>query len=56
VAYFRDLKDVDRIREMFPYLTREQIQGVLDYYAAEPARVDEDFRRNERALVELQGR
>jgi uncharacterized protein (DUF433 family) len=56
VAYYRALRDVDRIREMFPYLTREQIQGALDFYAACPSRVDEDFRRNERALAELKSR
>ncbi len=41
---------------MFPYLTREQIQGVLDYYAQYPDRVDEDFRRNAITLAELQNR
>jgi uncharacterized protein (DUF433 family) len=56
VAHYRALRDLDRIREMFPYLTREQIQGALDYYAECPGRVDEDFRRNERALAELQSR
>ena len=56
VAYYRALDDVERIHQVFPYLTREQIQGALDYYAACPARVDEDFERNARALAELQGR
>jgi uncharacterized protein (DUF433 family) len=56
VAYYRTLQSVDRIQEMFPYLTREQIQGALDYYAAYPDRVDEDFERNARVLAELHGR
>jgi uncharacterized protein (DUF433 family) len=55
VAYYRALGSVDPIQQMFPYLTREQIQGALDYYAQCPARVDEDFQRNARALTELQG-
>ena len=56
VAYYRAYGDVDRIQRMFPYLTREQLQGALDYYAESPGRVDEDFERNARALVELQDR
>jgi uncharacterized protein (DUF433 family) len=56
VAYYRTLNDVERIRAMFPYLTLEQIQGALDYYAACPTRVDEDFERNARTLAQLQGR
>jgi uncharacterized protein (DUF433 family) len=56
VAYHRAYGDVDRIQRMFPYLTREQIQGALDYYAKSPGRVDEDFERNARALAQLQGR
>src|SRR5438309_8600368 len=56
VAYHRAYDDVDRIQRMFPYLTRKQIQGTLDYYAQSPDRVDEDFQRNARALAELQGR
>src|SRR3954449_13148584 len=56
VAYYRAYDDVGRIQRMFPYLTREQIQGALDYYAQSPDRVDEDFQRNARALADLQGR
>jgi uncharacterized protein (DUF433 family) len=56
VAYYRAFDDVDRIQQMFPYLTREQIQGALDYYAEYPDRVHEDFERNARALAELQTR
>jgi hypothetical protein len=41
---------------MYPHLTAEQVQGALDYYAAEPARVDEDIPRHAHALAELQGR
>jgi uncharacterized protein (DUF433 family) len=56
VAYHRAYDDVSRIQCMFPYLTREQIQGALDYYDQYPDRVDEDFQRNARALAELQAR
>jgi uncharacterized protein (DUF433 family) len=56
VAYYRAYDDIDRIQRMFPYLTREQIQGALDYYAESPERVDEDFESNARALAELQSR
>jgi uncharacterized protein (DUF433 family) len=56
VAYFRTLNSVERIREMFPYLTGEQIQGALDYYAACPARVDEDFESNAQSLAQLRVR
>ena len=47
--------DLERTHEMLNMLTREQIQAALDYYAAHPARVDEDIARNERAFAELTG-
>jgi uncharacterized protein (DUF433 family) len=56
VAYYRAYGDVAPILRMFPYLTREQVQGALDYYAQSPGRVEEDRERNARALAELQGR
>lgn len=43
------------IQTMYPHLTREQIQGALDYYVACPARVDEDIERHARAWAEHQG-
>ena len=56
VAYNRAGQDAACIQRKFPYLTVEQIQGALDYYAQSPERVDEDFRRNACVLAELQGR
>jgi len=56
VAYHRDGYTPEQIQRIFAYLTCEQIQGALDYYAQSPERVDEDFERNARALAELQGR
>lgn len=45
--------DVVGILAMYPDLTREQVQGALDYYAQHPERVDEDIATNERALAAL---
>ena len=55
VHTYQDTGATECIQAMFPYLTLQQIQGALDYYAAHPARVDEDTARHERALAELQG-
>jgi type III restriction enzyme len=55
VNYYRDLGSVEQVQELFPYLDRAQIQDALNYYAACPARVDEDRERNARTLAELQG-
>ena len=46
VAAWRELSDFAAIRVMYPQLSEQQIQAVLDYYAAHPARVDEDFARH----------
>jgi type III restriction enzyme len=56
VDYYRDLRDIGAIVELFPGLSRDQVQGVLDYYTACPERVDEDRAGNVRALAELQSR
>ncbi len=53
VEAYRELGDVDKIAEQYTQLTKAQIQCALDYYAAHPARVDEDIERNERAWAEL---
>jgi uncharacterized protein (DUF433 family) len=53
VEFHRQGADVDEIAAMYPHVGREQIQGALDYYAAHPARVDEDIARNERAWEEI---
>ena len=55
VKFYRALGDVDRVVELLSHLTREQVQGALDYYAACPARVDEDIERNDRAWAEHHG-
>ncbi len=46
VEAHRQLGDVEKIAERYPQLTRAQIRYALDYYAANPRRVDEDFERN----------
>ncbi len=56
VQTYQETGSLEPIQEAYPYLTREQIQGALDYYAAHPERVDEDIERHARALAELQGR
>ncbi len=43
---------VETIAEYYPHLTRAQIDAGLAYYAAHPARVDEDIERNRRADAE----
>ena len=53
VALYRQSGDVDAIAAMYPHVGKERIQGALDYYAAHPARVDEDFERNERARAKF---
>ncbi len=56
VAAYRDFGGLERTLARFSYLTREQVQGALDYYAAHPARVDEDTARHARALAVVQRR
>jgi len=56
VQAYRETRDVDKTAAAFRHLTREQVQGALDYYAQYPARVDEDEARNARALAEVQRR
>ena len=53
VDFYRELGDVEKIVEMYPHVGKETIQGALDFYAAHPARVDEDRERNERAWAEI---
>lgn len=54
VTFQRQGAEVDELVGMYPHISRERIQGALDYYAAHPARVDEDIERNERAFAEYQ--
>jgi uncharacterized protein (DUF433 family) len=56
VGMYHEYGDLAEILAAYPHLTAEQVQGALDYYAAYPARVDEDITRHARALAELQGR
>lgn len=46
------LYGAETIAEYYPHLTRAQIDAGLAYYAAHPARVDEDIARNRRADAE----
>jgi uncharacterized protein (DUF433 family) len=55
VEAYRELGDVAKIAEIYTQLTKAQIQCALDYYAAHPARVDEDIERHERAYAEAHG-
>jgi uncharacterized protein (DUF433 family) len=52
VQYYQWDGSIDGVRERLPHLSREQVQGALDYYRDTPARVDEDIERNERAWQE----
>jgi uncharacterized protein (DUF433 family) len=55
VQFMRQGQDIDQLVEMYPYIGRERLQGALDYYAAHPARVDEDIERNARVWAEHHG-
>jgi uncharacterized protein (DUF433 family) len=55
VAFNRKGADLDELHDMYPHISKERLQGALDYYAANPSRVDEDNERNARAWVELTG-
>ena len=46
----------DEILAMYAQLTTAQVQGALEYYARNPARVDEDIAGNAEALAALRGR
>jgi uncharacterized protein (DUF433 family) len=53
-AYRQVGEDFERTAEVYPQLTREQIRAALDYYCSHPARVDEDIKRDHRALAALE--
>ena len=55
VEAFRQIGTVDGTVDVFPQLSREQIMAALEYYRANPARVDEDIERNARTLSALRG-
>ena len=56
VALRRQGTSVDKLAELYPQLSPESIQGALDYYAARPARVDEDFARQDQARRKISGK
>ncbi len=55
VNLYRQTNDLAEVAALLPHLTREQLQGALDYYAEFPDRVDEDIELNARAWAELTG-
>ena len=55
VSIHRQGRSLDETVACFGSLTREQVEGALDYYVRFPGRVNEDFERNQRAWVELTG-
>jgi uncharacterized protein (DUF433 family) len=56
VEAFRETGDLDETVEVFPQLSRQQVQAALGYYRDHPVRVDEDIARNERALRAIRSR
>jgi uncharacterized protein (DUF433 family) len=56
VQAFQETGSLDETAEAYPQLTREQVQSALDFYRDCPARVDEDIKRNERALRAIRSR
>ena len=55
VEAFLEHGSIDKLAELYPQLTKAQIRCALDYYAAQPSRVDEDIERHERAYPEAHG-
>lgn len=53
--YHAQLGGVDPILQLFSYLSHEQVQGALDYYAACPERIDEDRARNKETWLQHSG-
>ncbi len=56
VGHYREAGAIEPVLAALSHLSREQVEGALDYYARFPARVDEDIARNVRALEEWQSR
>lgn len=56
IEAYRELGDLDETAEVFPQLSREQIQAALDFYRDQPSRVDDDIARNEQALKTIRSR
>jgi uncharacterized protein (DUF433 family) len=53
VEFHRDGVSISKMHEMWPHVSKERIQGALDYYEKYPARVDEDIVRDEEAWAEI---
>lgn len=53
---YRQGASVEQLAGLYSHMTRAQIQGTLDFYAAHPARVDEDIERHRQAYVETTSR
>lgn len=53
VFSYRAYGDTVDVAELYPHIDPDRIRGALDYYERYPARVDQDFERNERAWTEL---
>ena len=56
VLAYRALYTFERVVDMFPTLTPDQIRAALDWYIKHPDRVDEDIRRNQETLREVADR
>jgi uncharacterized protein (DUF433 family) len=56
LEHYREAGAIEPVLATLPHLSREQVQGALDFYAEHPKRVDEDIARNARTLQELQQR
>jgi len=56
VKFYRETHDLEQVHDLLSHLTREELQGALDYYGCQPSRVDEDIERNDAAWAELQSR
>ena len=54
VLVYREIGDFEELVQLYSSLSREQLAGVLDYYATYPDRVDADIERNARAWAEHQ--
>jgi len=53
VLAHRQTGSFERTLDAYPQLTRAEVRAALDYYAAHPARVDEDIQRNESVWEEI---
>lgn len=53
VIAYRQLEDFERVVEIFPTLTRDEIRSALDWYILHPERVDEDMRRHDELFETL---